>query len=63
MVPEVPLTVPVVEVEDSPSRVVTPEAQVVKEPAIEVRDEPPSVAEPVVEDCNAPEILEPGIWA
>lgn len=50
VVPEVPSTVPVVEVEDSPSRVVTPEAQVTEEPSAEVRDEPPSFVEPAVED-------------
>ena len=47
---EVPSTIPVVEVEESPSRVATPEAQVTEEPVAEVRDEPPSTAEPVVED-------------
>lgn len=49
---KVPLTGPVVEVEDSSSKVVTPEAQVVEEPAAEVRDEPQSAAEPVVEDVS-----------
>ena len=47
---EVPSTVPVVEVDDSPSRVVTPEVQVTEEPAAEVRDEHLPSVEPVVED-------------
>ena len=50
VVPEVPSTVPVIEVEDSPSRVVIPEAQVTEEPSAEVMDEPPQSVEPVVED-------------
>ena len=50
VVPEVPSTVPVVEVEDSPSRAAVPEAQIFEEPAAEVEEELPSAAEPVVED-------------
>ena len=49
VVPEVPPTVPVVEVEESPSRATAPEARVSEEPAVEEADEPPSIFEPVGE--------------
>ena len=49
VVPEVPSTVPVVEVEGSPSRTTIPEARVFEEPAVEEADEPPSIFEPVGE--------------
>ena len=48
--PEVPSTVPMVEVEDSPIRTAVPEAQPFEEPATEVGEEMPSASEPVVED-------------
>ena len=46
---EIPSTILVVEVEDVPSRVATPEALVVEEPVVEEMDKPPSVFEPVAE--------------
>ena len=50
VVPEVPSTVPVVEVEESPSRAAVPESQVFEEPAVEVGEDMPSAAKPAVED-------------
>ena len=50
MVPEVPSTVPVVEVGESLSRVAVPYGQVFEEPAVEVGEDMPSAAEPAVED-------------
>ena len=49
VVPEVPSTIPVVEVEESPSRTAVPEARVSEEPAVEEADEPPSIFELVGE--------------
>ena len=50
VMPEIPSTVPVVEVDGSPSRAATPEAQIFEEPAAAVEEEMPSAAEPVGED-------------